>query len=37
MVHRYVDGTLALLHGPRKLAVYDAQGVAIAPELKKAA
>lgn len=25
-VHRYVDGTLALLHGPRKLATYDAQG-----------
>ena len=25
-VHRYVDGTLALLHGPRKLASYDAKG-----------
>ena len=25
-VHRYVDGTLALFHGPRKLADYDAQG-----------
>ena len=26
-VHRYVDKTLALFHGPRKLASYDAQGV----------
>lgn len=25
-VHRYVDGTLAIFHGPRKLAEYDAQG-----------
>jgi hypothetical protein len=25
-VHRYVDGTLAVLHGPRKLARFDAQG-----------
>jgi hypothetical protein len=25
-VHRYVDGTLALFHGPRRLASYDAQG-----------
>ncbi|OPL14609.1 MAG: transposase [delta proteobacterium MLS_D] len=25
-VHRYIDGTLALFHGPRKLADYDAQG-----------
>lgn len=25
-VHRYVDGTLALFHGPRKLAAYDAGG-----------
>ena len=25
-VHRYVDATLALLHGPRKLASYDAKG-----------
>lgn len=25
-VHRYVDATLALFHGPRKLAAYDAQG-----------
>ena len=27
-VHRYVDATLALFHGPRKLATYDATGVA---------
>jgi hypothetical protein len=25
-VHRYVDATLALFHGPRRLASYDAQG-----------
>jgi transposase len=25
-VHRYVDGTLALFHGPRRLQSYDAQG-----------
>ena len=25
-VHRYVDSTLALFHGPRKLAAYDAEG-----------
>jgi hypothetical protein len=25
-VHRYVDRTLALFHGPRRLASYDAQG-----------
>ena len=25
-VHRYVDGSLAIFHGPRKLADYDAQG-----------
>lgn len=27
-VHRYVDATLALFHGPRKLASYDAKGIA---------
>ena len=27
-VHRYVDATLAVFHGPRKLAVYDAAGQA---------
>ena len=26
-VHRYVDATLAVFHGPRKLATYDANGV----------
>jgi hypothetical protein len=26
-VHRYVDATLAIFHGPRKLAAYDAKGV----------
>ena len=26
-VHRYVDGTLALFHGPRKLASFGATGV----------
>lgn len=25
-VHRYLDGSLGILHGPRKLATYDAQG-----------
>ena len=26
-VHRYVDDTLAVFHGPRKLAAYDAKGI----------
>jgi len=26
-VHRYVDDTLGVFHGPRKLAAYDAMGV----------
>ena len=26
-VHRYVDATLAVFHGPRKLAAYDAMGL----------
>lgn len=26
-VHRYVDATLAVFHGPRKLAAYDARGI----------
>lgn len=30
-VHRYVDATLALFHGPRKLADFDATGTAIKP------
>jgi transposase len=36
-VHRYVDGTLALFHGPRKIAAYDAQGNPYVHELKQAA
>jgi hypothetical protein len=30
-VHRYVDGTLGVLHGPRKLAGYDANGNTTTP------
>jgi hypothetical protein len=30
-VHRYVDNTLGVLHGPRKLAAYDARGNPIIP------
>lgn len=37
IVHRYVDGTMALFHGPRKLADFDPQGKPIKQELKKAA
>ncbi len=36
-VHRYVDGTLGVFHGPRKLAGYDAQGNLPQLELKQAA
>ena len=39
-VHRYVDGTLAVFHGPRKLAVYDVDGKCpqdYAKEFKQAA
>lgn len=28
-VHRYVDATLAVFHGPRKLAAYDAMGLPV--------
>lgn len=31
-VHRYVDATLALFHGPRKLAVFDAKGLPVKPK-----
>lgn len=31
-VHRYVDDTLALFHGPRKLADFDAKGVSTRPK-----
>jgi len=34
-VHRYLDGSLAIFHGPRKLADYDRQGKL--KELKRAA
>jgi transposase len=34
-VHRYLDGSLAIFHGPRKLADYDRQGKL--KEMKKAA
>ena len=34
-VHWYLDGSLAIFHGPRKLADYDPQGKR--KELKKAA
>jgi transposase len=36
-VHRYQDGTLAVLHGPRPLATYDAQGTYKQPEIKAVA
>ena len=36
-VHRYVSGTLAVFHGPRKLADYDSQGKVIIQNLKQAA
>ena len=39
-VHRYVDGTLAVFHGPRKLAAYDVDGKCpqdYAKEFKQAA
>ena len=31
-VHRYVDATLAVFHGPRKLAAYDQQGTPSVPK-----
>jgi len=36
-VHRYPDGNLAVFHGPRCLARYDAQGVGIGSKLLAAA
>ncbi len=36
-VHRYVDGTLALFHGPRRLANFDAQGRSTEEVLRLAA
>ena len=36
-VHRHLDGTLSVFHGPRKLADYDSKGQQIQSEVKKAA
>lgn len=36
-VHRYLDGTLAIFHGPRKLADYDAKGTTKPTEIMAAA
>jgi hypothetical protein len=36
-VHRYTDGSMAVFHGPRKLAEYDADGNIMAKEKKEAA
>lgn len=36
-VHRYLDGSLAIFHGPRKLANYTSEGKLITAELKQAA
>lgn len=35
-VHRYLDDTLAIFHGPRKLASYDADGILISNKGVKA-
>jgi hypothetical protein len=37
MVHRYRDGSLAIFHGPRKLADYDRLGKLLEATHKKAA
>lgn len=36
-VHRYLDGTLAVFHGPRRLARYDAHGKPLGEQEPKAA
>ena len=36
-VHRYADGNLAVLHGPRKLADCNQKGKVISQDLKQAA
>lgn len=36
-VHRYVDGSLAIFHGPRRLARYGSDGRLLQPELQAAA
>ncbi|WP_176697472.1 hypothetical protein [Burkholderia sp. CCA53] len=33
-VHRYLDGRLAIFHGPRRLARYTADGQLQTPELQ---
>lgn len=37
LIHRYMDGSLAIFHGPRKLADYDKQGKLKETKKKKAA
>lgn len=36
-VHRYLDGRLAVFHGPRRLADYDSQGNQIQPQIRAVA
>lgn len=36
-VLRHIDGSLAILHGPRKLAEYDTKGQLLKPEIKTVA
>ena len=36
-IHRYQDGGVAIFHGPRRLAAYDAQGRYQQPEIKAVA
>lgn len=36
-INRYLDGTLAILHGPRKLAIYDKQGKLLKQAVRQAA
>jgi hypothetical protein len=36
-VHRYPDGSLAIFHGPRKLARYTTEGKPVKTDLKQAA
>ena len=36
-VHHYPDGTLALFHGPRRLAGYDADGTCLVQDQTKQA
>jgi hypothetical protein len=36
-MHRYIDGTLAVFHGPRKLTDYAADGQLKGPDMKAVA